>query len=77
MNKFAPFTQQELETAPAQDKKETGELVSPVPENAPKPPTDHFKYGQPSKVWAYLDENGNTRALSMGWIVLLRILTRL
>ena len=60
MNKFAPFTQQELETAPAQDKKETGELVSPVPENAPKPPTDHFKYGQPSKVWAYLDENGNT-----------------
>lgn len=59
MNKFAPLTDEEKTAAQALKEKETGELVSPVPENAPEAPDFHSKLGQASKQWAYRDANHN------------------
>ncbi len=35
-----------------------GELVSPVPADAPPPPTQHFKHGEPTGTWIYRDASG-------------------
>ena len=59
MNKFAPLTDEEKTAAPAVKEKETGELVSSVPENAPEVPDFHSKLGQAAKQWAYKDANQN------------------
>ena len=58
MNKFAPLTEEEKNAAPAVKDTGTGDFLSPVPDNAPKPPEEHFKHGKPSKVWTYRNEQG-------------------
>jgi putative DNA primase/helicase len=35
-----------------------GEPVSPIPANAPPPPTRHFEYGEPAARWIYRDADG-------------------
>jgi hypothetical protein len=37
---------------------EKGELVSPIPANAPPPPARHFSHGEPTAIWIYRDANG-------------------
>lgn len=37
--------------------------VTPVPDDAPKPPADNLSFGKPSKVWAYFESGGARVAL--------------
>ena len=61
-DKFTPLTVDEIISAsmPASctPKPDGGELVSPIPTNAPRPPSSHPKWGQPSMTWTYRDANG-------------------
>jgi hypothetical protein len=57
---FSPFTPGEIAAArgdatPAPDE---GEPVSPIPVDAPAPPTQHFKHGEPTATWTYRDAGG-------------------
>jgi putative DNA primase/helicase len=60
--KYAPLTSDEIAGAPANavPKRDEGELVAPIPANAPPPPGSHPKWGAPSKRWTYLDASGAT-----------------
>jgi putative DNA primase/helicase len=59
-DKFAPLTPDELVVAPGDGTRapDEGELASPVPANAPPPPTRHFTHGEPTATWIYRDANG-------------------
>jgi hypothetical protein len=63
MNKFAALTKEEIEASavhePADMPKETtGEIVMPIPPDAPPPPALHPKYGAHVAEWPYHDEQG-------------------
>ncbi len=59
-DKYSPLTPEEI--AAAQDiaarAPDDGELVSPVPADAPPPPTRHFDNGEPTATWFYRDASG-------------------
>lgn len=58
-DKFAPLTPEEVVDAPALPVVEDlGELGQPVPADAPKPPSTHFKFGEPSRRHIYRDADG-------------------
>jgi putative DNA primase/helicase len=62
--KFAPLTEDEfaasLTVGPKAAEVEDGELVSPIPPDAPEPPRSHPKWGKPIARWTYRDANGAT-----------------
>jgi len=62
VEKFAPLTLQERAAIPlARGQAEyDGELVSPIPADAPDPPETHWRLGNPSQVWTYRDAHGGT-----------------
>ncbi|MFT3673562.1 ATP-binding protein [Aestuariivirga sp.] len=39
-------------------KQDTWEVISPVPDEAPAPPAEHYSRGKPSRSWQYLDATG-------------------
>jgi 5S rRNA maturation endonuclease (ribonuclease M5) len=45
-------------SAIAKRARDDGEFVSPVPTDAPLPPTQHFNHGEPTATWIYRDANG-------------------
>jgi len=53
----APFDKTDKTTATAARK---WEAITPVPDDAPRPPTRHFKLGVPTAVWRYADAAGRT-----------------
>ena len=59
-DKFAPLTPDEMTDAPGDGRRppDEGELVSPVPPNAPPPPSRHFNNGGSTATWIYRDANG-------------------
>ncbi len=59
-DKFASLTPDEMVAAPGDATRAPhgGEPVSPVPANAPPPPTRHFTHGEPTATWIYRDANG-------------------
>jgi uncharacterized protein (DUF927 family) len=58
-DKFAPIPAEEMAAAPpARPAVEDGELVSPVPDDAPPAPSLHHTLGNASAVWKYRDLNG-------------------
>jgi putative DNA primase/helicase len=60
-NRFAPLTPNEINAAQALTStaaRDDGELVSPIPDDAPLLPLSHRAYGAPSKVWDYRDDHG-------------------
>lgn len=68
MNKFAVLSTTEIEAATAQvhdtvGNDDAGTLVSPVPSDAPPPPTTHPSYGEPVTTWAYHDSEGVVSSL--------------
>jgi hypothetical protein len=62
VDKFAPLTLQERAAIPlAHGQTEyDGELVSPIPADAPGAPKWHCTLGKPSQVWTYRDGYGAT-----------------
>ena len=61
VHKFAPLTDAERVAVPAvAEEHEDGELVSPIPSDAPDPPETHWTLGKPSQVWTYRDAHGGT-----------------
>jgi putative DNA primase/helicase len=66
MNKFAPLSIAEMETAATVtpiEQADAGEFVAPVPADAPAPPSRHSRYGEPVARWAYHDEAGRVLSL--------------
>jgi putative DNA primase/helicase len=62
VDKFAPLRPQEraaIQSARGNMEGE-GELVSPIPSDAPEPPETHRTLGKPSQVWTYQDASGET-----------------
>jgi putative DNA primase/helicase len=59
-DRYSPLTPDELAAGPAIARRtsDDGELVSPVPADAPPPPTQHFKHGEPAATWIYRDASG-------------------
>ena len=57
---FSPLSRDRITAAPtvATRAADEGELVSPVPADAPPPPTQHFKHGEPTGTWIYRDASG-------------------
>ena len=62
VDKFAPLRPQErAANQSARGKTEAeGELVSPVPSDAPDPFETHRTLGKPSQTWTYCDASGQT-----------------
>ncbi len=60
--KFAPLTSDEIAgaAADAAPRRDEGELVTPIPADAPRPPRSHPKWGEPSRTWTYRDASGAT-----------------
>ena len=60
MNKFAPLTADELAATPlvTPPMQHDGELVSPIPPDAPAAPAGISNTGTPTSVWEYPDANG-------------------
>ncbi len=57
--KFAPLTPAEIAAQQVLVPETShGDLVVPVPDNAPKLPNSHPTLGQPSSTWTYLDASG-------------------
>jgi hypothetical protein len=60
-DKFARLSAQELEDSfTAAKAEDTGELVCPIPADAPEPAAIHPELGTPSKVWLSRDASGAT-----------------
>src|SRR5271166_3296170 len=59
-DKYLPLTPDENAAGPAVAARapEDDELVSPVPADAPPPPTRHFGHGEPTATWTYRDASG-------------------
>jgi len=60
-DRFMPLTQQERATVPAgvaTAAQDDGELVSPVPTDAPDVPATHARLGRPTATWTYRDASG-------------------
>lgn len=60
-DKYAPLSADELsatliDAPPAHD---DGEIVAPVPPDAPPAPAVHSRFGNPAAVWKYLDAQGS------------------
>lgn len=60
MNKYAPLSVEELAPTPidAPTLQEEGEIVSPIPADAPPPPRRHRSFGAPTMVWRYRNAGG-------------------
>lgn len=61
MNKFAPLKKSELDAIPASvspEEKDAGEIVMPVPPDAPPMPTRHPQHGEPVARWIYHNAEG-------------------
>jgi hypothetical protein len=60
MDRFAPLTDEDRATAilAAPPKHDDGDLISPVPADAPDLPMAHHQHGKPSQRWAYRDAAG-------------------
>jgi putative DNA primase/helicase len=54
---FVPFVAEEM-VATVDDDCSDGEMVAPVPADAPKKPATHPRLGRPSARWVYRDVNG-------------------
>jgi putative DNA primase/helicase len=61
-DKFAPLAPVEIAVVPSviAESHDDGELVSPVPTNAPHPPQTHKKWGKPTARWLYTNATGAT-----------------
>jgi Protein of unknown function (DUF3631)/Domain of unknown function (DUF6371) len=61
-SKYAPLTSDEIAAAAADaaPRRDEGELVTPIPADAPRPRRSHPKWGEPSKTWTYRDASGAT-----------------
>ena len=63
-DKFAPLTDDEIAAAPPLTpeaaEQDDGQLISPVPENAPEPPCSHPQWGKSTGSWTYRDASGAT-----------------
>jgi hypothetical protein len=59
-DKYSPLSPDEIAagSAIARRAPDDGELVSPVPADAPLPPTQHFNHGEPTATWIYRDACG-------------------
>lgn len=58
-DKFRPLTDDECETASiAETPSDDGELVSPVPPDAPNVPNTHPRFGRPTQTYTYRDASG-------------------
>lgn len=60
-DKFAPLSGDEIEqgeTIATTEGDDAGELVSPVPADAPPPPSIHYRHGNAVAVWKYRNEQG-------------------
>jgi putative DNA primase/helicase len=56
---FRPLTAGECEIAPiAETPSDDGELVSPIPDDAPSKPMAHHVFGKPTAGWTYRDASG-------------------
>jgi hypothetical protein len=57
---YLSLTPDEIAAGPAVAARapDDGELVSPVPADAPPPPTRHFNHGEPAATWIYRDPSG-------------------
>jgi Protein of unknown function (DUF3987) len=61
MNNHAPLTNMDIEratTVALTKGDDAGELVAPVPADAPVQPSIHYRHGNSAKTWKYLDEMG-------------------
>lgn len=60
MNKFARLTTEEKQAAviPPPVKDEAGEIIMPVPSDAPPPSFCHPEHGEPAATWIYHDRDG-------------------
>jgi putative DNA primase/helicase len=59
-DKYSPLTPHEFAAGPAIALRapDVSELVLPVPADAPLPPTQHFKHGEPTATWIHRDARG-------------------
>ena len=61
--KFAPLTEDEIaassKVGSGAPEREDGELVAPIPADAPEPPHLHLRWGKPSARWIYRDASGS------------------
>lgn len=51
-------TRQEAAEKIRQIKDHQPKVITPVPDDAPEPNINHFKHGQPSRIWPYYDTQG-------------------
>ncbi len=60
LDRYLPLTPEEIAAGPAIAARAPngGELVSPVPADAPPPPTRHVKHGEPTATSIYRDASG-------------------
>jgi hypothetical protein len=60
--RFAPLSEEEkaagFSASASHGHEEEGELVSPIPPDAPAPPETHRALGKPSQLWTYRDASG-------------------